>query len=272
MSESAEGAQPPSRAWQPLTFGGVAAFASARLGPLLTAELAAAMMIAASTVWFFHRAYCPVILQAIQKMPETARVAAGKLQGVPETLMAESRFLAIAVTPGPGGNIGQDADMQIELRQTDFCVGSSFWPYWGWELDYSKGRDAGLGRSNLEPWWSAWQPMLLAGVGAGVVILCLVLWSALAVVYMAPARFIAWFGDRHLTWRGAWRLASAASLPGALVLAGAIILYGCAIIDLVGFSFLAAVQMIMGWVYLFGGASKAPKLFSDDSRRNPFTA
>jgi hypothetical protein len=272
MSEGAEGAKPPPRAWQPLTFGGVAAFAGGRLWRLLAAEAAAAVMVGACAVWFLHRAYCPVILQAIQKMPETARLAEGQLQGVPETIMAESKFLAIAVTAQAGGEIGQDADIQIQLRQTDFCIGSVFWPDWGWAMDYGKGAAEGLGRSNLEPWWSAWEPILLAGAGAAVVVMLLVLWAVLGVVYMGPARLIAWFGDRQLTWGGAWRLASAASLPGALVLAGAIILYGGAVTDLVGLSFFVAVQMIMGWVYLIGGSCKRPRLSAEDFTRNPFMA
>jgi hypothetical protein len=271
MSGGAEDAKPPPRTWQPLTFGGVAACARARVGPLLAAQLAAAMMVGACAVWFFHRAYCPVILQAIQKMPETARVAEGQLQGVPETLVSESRFLAIVVAPRLGGDIGQDADVQIQLRQTDFCAGTIFRPDWGWAMPYGKGAAGGLGRSNLEPWWGAWEPMLLAAAGAAVVVMMLVLWAVPALVYTAPARFIAWFADRQLSWSGAWRLASAAMLPGTLVVAGAIILYGCAVADLVGLSFFAAVQMIIGWVYLIGGACKAPRLYSDDLKRNPFT-
>ncbi len=56
-----------------------------------------------------------------------------------------------------------------------------------------------------------------------------------------------------------------------VVLAAAIILYGCAVVDLVGLSFFAAVQIIMGWVYLIGGACKAPRQHSEELRRNPFT-
>lgn len=113
--------------------------------------------------------------------------------------------------------------------------------------------------------------MLLAGVGAAVALMLLGGWTVLALVYMAPARLIAWFGDRRLTWGGAWRLALAALLPGTVVLAAAIILYGCAVVDLVGLSFFAAVQIIMGWVYLIGGACKAPRQHSEELRRNPFT-
>jgi hypothetical protein len=272
MSEAAGGADPPPTAWQPLTFGGVAAFAGAPLGRLLAAELMVAVMVAVSVVWFLHRSYCPVILRAIQQMPETARVANGTLQGVPGTLIAESRFLAIAATPQAGREIGQDADLQIQLRQNDLCAGSVFWPDWGLDFNYGRGTAMNLARSNLEPWWSAWQPVLLLGTGAGVVLFLLLVWAALATIYMAPAKFIAWFADRYLSWSGAWRMASAALLPGALVGMGAILLYGWNVIDLVGLSFFGAVQMVIGWIYVVGGSCKVTRIFPVHSDRNPFTA
>ena len=272
MNPPAEGAQAPPAAWQPFTFGGVAAFAGARIGRLLAAEFGAAIIVAACAVWFLHRAYCPVILQAIQKMPDTARVANGTLQGMPDTLIAESKFLAIAAKPQSASAIGQDADLQIQLRQHDVSAGSVFWPDWGLEFDYERGPVLNLGRSTLEPWWSAWKPVLLIGTAAGTVLFLLMVWLVLATIYMAPAKFIAWFADRYLTWGGAWRLALAALLPGTLVLAGAIILYGWSVIDLVGLSFFAGVHAILGWVYLFGAACKVTRLFPDQSKRNPFTA
>ena len=272
MSAAAGGPDPPPAAWQPLTFGGVAAFASARLGRLLLAELAASLLVAASAVWFLHGAYCPVILQAVQKMPETARVADGALQGVPETLIAESKFLAFAATPQDEREIGQDADLQIRLRPNDFCAGSVFWPDWGWEFAYGRGTNFNLARSNLEPWWSAWQPVLLAGAGTAVILVLFLVWAVLAAIYAVPAKVIAWYGDRYLTWGGAWRLASAALLPGALMMAGAMLLYGWSAIDLVGLSFFMTIHIVVGWIYLVGGACKATRLFPDDSKRNPFTA
>ena len=272
MSEDAVEADVPPSAWQPFTFGGVAAFAGARLRRLLAVELAAAVLFGASAVWFLHRAYCPVILQAIQMMPETARVADGSLQGVPDTLIAESRFLAIAATPQAGSEIGQDGDLLIQFRQNDFCAGSVFWPDWGLVFEYGQGASFSLARSNLEPWWGAWQPVLLAGAGAATVLFLLVLWAVLAAFYMFPAKFIAWFADRYLTWGGAWRLASAALLPGAVLMIGTVFLYGSSVMDLVGLSFSVAVHFIMGWVYLVGASCKVTRLFPDHSNRNPFTA
>jgi hypothetical protein len=266
-----EGAGAPPAAWQPLTFGGVAAFAQARVGRLLAAEFVVAIMIAVCIMWFLHRNYCPIILQAIQKMPETARVAQGKLQGVPDTVIAESKFLAIAAMPQSGSQIGQDADLQIELRQNDLCTGSIFSPDWGLDFPYESGTVLSLGRSNLEPWWSAWQPVLLAATGAAVILLLVLGWTVLGSIYMIAAKFIAWFADRYLTWGGAWRLATAALLPGGILLTGAMILYGWSVIDLVGLSFFFAIHFILGWVYLVGGSLKVTRLFPANLNRNPFT-
>jgi hypothetical protein len=266
-----EGADAQPAAWQPLTFGGVAALAEARIGRLLAVELAVAIMIAVCAMWFLHRNYCPIILQAIQKMPETARVAQGKLQGVPETVMAESKFLAIAAMPQSGSQIGQDADLQLELRQNDLCTGSIFAPDWGLDFPYKSGIVISLARSNLEPWWSAWQPVLLAAAGGAVVLILVLSWAVLASIYMMAAKFIAWFADRYLTWGGAWRLATASLLPGGLLLTGALILYGWAVIDLVGLSFFFAIHFILGWVYLVGGSLKVTRLFPANLNRNPFT-
>jgi hypothetical protein len=269
--KAAEDAEAPPAAWQPLTFGGVAAFAGARTSRLLVFELAAAFLTAACLVWFLQRAYCPIILQAIQKMPDTARVAQGTLQGVPDTLIAESRFLGIAARPRSGGEIGQGADLQIELCQSEFTVRSIFWPDWGLVFPYQRGRVINLARSNLEPWWSAWKPVLLIATGAAAVICLLLSWAVLAALYTGPAKFIAFFADRYVTWRGAWRLASAALLPGSLVLTGALVLYGWGALDLVGLSFFFAIHFIIGWTYLLGASCKVPRLKLDDSKRNPFT-
>jgi hypothetical protein len=268
--KASEVADAPPAAWQPLTFGGVAAFATGRTGRLLALELTVAVAVAVCAVWFLHRAYCPVILQAIQKMPDTARVAQGRLQGVPDTLIAESRFLAIAAMPQAGGEIGQDADLQIKLRQNDFCAGSIFWPDWGLDLPYGRDAAINLGRSNLEPWWSAWQPVLLAAAGTAVVLFLLASWAVLASIYMALAKLIALFADRYLTWPGAWRLSAAALMPGAIVLAGGLILYGWSVIDLVGLSFLFIIHFIVGWVYLVGASCGASRLFPSQVKRNPF--
>ncbi len=270
MSESADGATPSRAAWQPFTFGGIAAFAGAGLGRLLLAEFLVAVLVSGSVVCFLHRAYSPVILEAIQKMPETARIADGHLTGFDATLIAESKFLAIAVTPEASGQIGQSADIQFQFRPADFRVGSVFRPNLGWEFDYGPGATLNLSRSNLEPWWGAWHPILLAAAGLAILALLFGIWAALALIYTVPAKFIAWFGDRQLSWGGAWRLGSAALLPGALLMSAATFLYGWQAVDLIGLAFFFVAHALMGWVYLAGGAWGCPRLYLNVLKQNPF--
>src|ERR1700677_2674475 len=191
MSDATEGAPAPAAPWQPLTFGGVASFAAARWSRLLVMELIVAALVSGSGVWFLNRAYCPIILQAIQKMPESARLVDGQLQGAGE-LTADSKFLAIAVTPEADREIGQGADLEIELRPTDFCAVSLFRPDWGLEFEYGKGASLNLSRSHLDPWWGAWRPMLLAAAAGGGIILLLISWAVLAGPFAVAAQFFPW--------------------------------------------------------------------------------
>ncbi|MGA2751123.1 MAG: hypothetical protein ABSG59_20335 [Verrucomicrobiota bacterium] len=270
MSAPADGFVPPPTAAQPFTFGGVAAFANPRLGRLMLIELLVAVVFGTTLVWFVQRRYFPVIVQAIQRMPETARLEQGRLEGVPQTLICESKFLAIAVTPDAALDIGQGADLQFQLRQTDFCVNSVYRPDWGWEIEYGGGATLNLRRSILEPWWGAWQPVIVAGVGAGVALMLPMVWAVLATIYVAPVKILAWFADRSLSWTGAWRLASAALMPGALVLAADVALYGTQAIDLVGLSFFFIAHLVIGWVYLVGGVCATPRFHLKEANRNPF--
>lgn len=272
MSLAADGATPSRAAWQPFTFGGLAAFARARLGRLLLVELLFAVLVSGSAVWFLRHACSPVILQAIQKMPETAKIADGHLAGIDATLIAETKFLSIAVTPESSGQIGQSADIQIQFRPTDFRVGSVFRPDWGWEFDYGPGAALNLSRSNLEPWWGAWHPILLAAAGLAVFALLFGIWAVLALIYTVPAKLIAWFADRQLSWAGAWRMSSAALLPGALLMGAATFLYGWQAVDLIGLACFFVAHMLTGWVYVAGGAWACPRLYPNVLKQNPFIA
>jgi hypothetical protein len=237
----------------------------------MPAGLLVAVVFGAGIVWFLERDYFPVVLQAIQKMPETARIADGKLQGVPNTLISDSKLLAIAVTPESSAEIGQGADLQFQLRQTDFCIDSIFRPDWGVAFDYGRGASLPLSRSALEPWWGAWRPVLLTGAGFAAVVVLIVSWGLLAAIYIWPAKFIAWFADRNLSWRGAWKLCFAAMLPGALVMTFAVFLYGWHAIDLVKLSFLWLAHLATGWVYVAGGVWASPRLFPKAASQNPFS-
>jgi hypothetical protein len=270
MSLPADGATPSRAAWQPFTFGGLAAFARAGLGRLLLVELVVALLVSGSAVWFLRRACAPVVLQVIQELPETARITNGRLAGIDDTLIAQTKFLAIAVTPDTSGQIGQSADFQVQFRPTDFRIGSVFQPDWGWEFDYAPGATLNLGRSNLEPWWGAWHPILLAGAGLAVLVLLFGIWALLASIYTLPAKFFAWFMDRQLSWGGAWRMSAASLLPGAVLMGAALFLYSCQAVDLIGLAVVFAAHLLLGWVCLGGGAWACPRLHPDILKQNPF--
>ena len=272
MTQPAEGSTPQPAAWQPLTFGGVAAFASARLGRLLLLGFVTTGIFGGAFVWFLACDYCPVVVQAIQKMPESARVEDGKLTGVTNKLISESKRLGIAITPETSLDIGQGADVQFQVRQTDFCVSSIFRPDWGMVFDYDRGSSLNLGRSALEPWWGAWHPVLLTVAGVGAVAGLMISWVVLAAIYVAPVKFAAWFMDRNLSWTGAGRICFAAMAPGALLMTLAILLYGLEVIDLVKFSVFWGAHLVMGWIYIAGGIWATPRLFPRLTEKNPFVS
>jgi hypothetical protein len=272
MSEEATEAPPLRPAWQPFTFGGVAAFAEAGWLPLLGAQLVVALLISGTVLGFVRHAYAPVILDAIQKMPETARIKQGRLGGVDAPLVSETRFLAVAVTPNVFDQIGQSADVQVQLRQEDFIVAAVFRPEWGLEFDYGPETDLDLSASHVEPWWGAWHPIIYAGIGVGALVGVFVLWTLCALVCTGPAWFIGWVTDRQLSWPGAWRLVSAGLLPGGVLLAVGIFLYGWTSMDLVGLAFVYAAHLVCGFVYLIGGILACPRLSAGIPKRNPFVS
>ncbi len=258
----------PPRAWQPLTFRGAARFSRATPGRLFLVELVVAVAVSLSVVWFLQRNYAPVIAEAALKMPEGAKILDGRLVGVPETLLSETKLIAIAVTPDASTEIGQSADAQIQLRQTNFRAGSVFRPDWGWEFPYG-ARNIDLSRAALEPWWGAWHPVIFALCGVAVAVAVAMNWILLGLIYMAPARFLAWFADRHLTWAGAWKMSSACLMPGALLMLLAIVLYGVQAVDLIGLACFCAGHYVLGWIYI---AAAIPSLerSAPPPAKNPF--
>ena len=264
--------EPPS-GWQPLTFGGVAAFAQARWLRLFLVQVVVAVLAAADVVWFLGRCYSPVVTEFMQKLPPGASLARGQLSGISGVQIAESRFLSLAITDEDQADIDQSADVQIALRkghvEVSWLLSSALGSL---EFDYSTNSSLDLSQTHLEPLWGAWQPVVLAGAGMGVVVALLLIWAALAAIYAPAAKLAAWFGDRQLTWPGAWRLASAALMPGALLLTLGIILYGRQTVDLIGLGYFVTVHFLVGWVYLLSAPLFAPRLSRNEPDRNPFAS
>jgi len=94
-------------------------------------------------------------------------------------------------------------------------------------------------------------------------------WLALATVYFPVAWVLAYFKDRRLTARGAWKLAAASLLPGALLVCAGIVLYGLGIADLLRLLVLWLAHFAVGWVYLVMAPLRLPRVTAKPTA-NPF--
>ncbi len=269
MDRPNEPALPP---WQPLTFGGVARFAQAALTRLLAVELAMAALAAVIIVWVLANTWIPAVRQTINQLPVQSGIRDGKLQwpGAAPVRLAEGRFLSILVNPGQGMEMGQTADLQWEFRGEELRLRSllGYVP-----VPYPAGWIIELNRSELEPWWGAWEPAVLAGAGLLAVCGLLLVWSVLAAVYLWPVLAVAWLADRQVNLAAAWKLASAALMPGVALMSGAILLYGLDRLPLAGLLLAALLHAAAGWIYLLISPLRLPPLSTAiNLSQNPFKA
>ena len=240
----------PPRAWEPLTPRGVAAFAGASLGRLWLVQLVVAVLAAGAVVWFLEAAWFPVVRAAIHQMPPQGEIHGQQLAWVGDSpvQLAANHSLGLAVDLNHSGQLARAAQLQVEFGRKDLRVVSL--PGY-MVVDYPAGWRIAFNRTELDPWWGAWEPAIAAGAALGTVLVLLLVWTALATLYCAPVRFITLFENHDLSWRQSWRLAGASLMPGALFLTFGIV--GCALgwIDLVRLGAMAGLHFLIGWIYLF---------------------
>ena len=255
-------------AWQPLTPLGVAAFARSSVWRLLVVQLVFALAAAAAAAWFLDTAWFPPIRQAIRHLPEHGDIRSGRLNwsGESPQLLSQNYFLALAVDLDHSGAVRPPAHVQVEFGRESV----RFFSLLGYsDLPYPPDRIVAFNQPELEPWWGAWQaPILWITIGA-VLAWCFVIWTLLAAIYCLPVWLVGFFANRQLTFRGSWKLAGAALMPGALVMIAAIVAYGLGFLDLVQLLAAAAAHFVIGWVYLFCAPFRVAKLPS--SPKNPFS-
>jgi hypothetical protein len=254
-------ADEPRPAWQPFTFGGVAAFATAPLRRLLLVQLIVAIVASLSIVWFLAHVYGPVISGTIEQLPESAAVEAGYIIGIDAPVSVETKFLSVQLDTSEDAQFSESSDVQIELRKVDGRACSLLRSLLGCvEFNYPRDHKISLARSHLEPWWGARQPLIWALTFVGGVVYMFISWALFALVWLFVAKLVAWFADRELSWCGAWKVCSAALMPGALLLALAVRLYHWQVIDLIALSFFYCGHLFLGIVYVIGAPFKGPKL------------
>lgn len=255
-------------AWEPVTPRGVAAFARASTGRLWLVQGIVACLVAAAVVWVLKHACFPVVREAIQNLPETGVLRGQRLDwnGESPVMLAEGRVLALSVDLDQSGEVRSPAHLQIEFARTNFFTHSLF-GYAEWH--YPAGWTVAANRVELEPWWGAREPAVLAVTAAGVLVGLMLTWAVLGWIYAGPMWLIAFYANRDLKLKECWRLAGAALLPGALFMALAIFAYGSGWFDLLTLGLALAVHLVVGWVYLFVSVFFLPRRAGPVSG-NPF--
>jgi hypothetical protein len=263
--------RPLPTAWQPITPRGIAAFSRARIGRLFVVQFIAAALTAGVVAWFLSIAWFPIVLQAIRQLPETGVIANRQL-AIPRNSplpLAGNRFIAFFADTNRMSDTAVASDVRVGFHRDEFAICSLFGCL---RLRYPAGAPVPLNRTELEPWWGAWEPMFLALALLGVVALLFLSWLVLATLYCPGVWMFAYFKDRQLTLAASWKLAGASLLPGALLAALGIVLYGLGLLNLLRFLLLWVMHLMVGWAYLFGSALALARVSAAvRATRNPFT-
>lgn len=259
-------------AWQPLTFGGVAAFARAGWGRLLLVQGLIAGSVALSLVWLAASAWFPALAEAIRQLPASGEIRGGILEwpAASPARLAQNKFLSIVVDLDHAAPLDHTADLHLEFSRAEARL-HSLLGYWS--CRYPRGWVIGFNRPALEPWWGAWQSMVLAALAVGVVLGLLLSWAVAAFVYSLPLWLLACCLGREASGAGRWRVAAMVQMPGALWLTAALVLYAHHQIGVVQLCAAWLAHWLIGWVYLLGAAFRLPKLTAaSPSIVNPFVA
>jgi hypothetical protein len=256
-------------AWQPITSRGVSAFAYASWGRLAAVQLFFALLAAGTVVWLLHEAWFPAVLQAIRRLPNQGEIRGGRLRWPADSpaSLGENRFLSVAVDLQHSGHARSPAHVQVEFGQADFKMLSLF-GFVRWA--YPRGYVIGFNRVELEPWWGAWSPVILAGVAGFVMSALMLSWACLATLYFLPVWLLAFFANRDLSLGGSWRLAAAAHMPGALFLTTALFFYGLGVLDPVRLLVAVGLHLVISWIYLLLAPLKLRLHPAVMDAKNPF--
>jgi hypothetical protein len=248
----------------------VAAFSRAKLGRLLLVQFVFALLAAAVVVWFLDVAWFPTIRAAIRQLPTEGKITAGKLAWIGDTpvRLAESRYLALSVDLRHEGGARSPAHVQVEFGVADIEIRSLLgyvpWPYAStWNVAFN--------REELEPWWGAWSPEILAIVAGATIIGLMLIWAALAISYWLPTWLLGFFANRDLDVSGSLRLAGAGLMPGALFFSAAIVIYGLGGLDPVQLMAATCIHLVIGWIFIFLGVLALPRHpEASPMQKNPF--
>jgi hypothetical protein len=240
----------PSFAWEPLTPRGVAAFARASFERLFVVQGIFALVGAAAIFWLLADGVFPVISEAIDQLPAMGGIHGGRLDWRDDSpvMLAEGKLVAISVDLEHGGSLRSPADFQFEFGRDSLRI---FSLYGEGFVDYPNDWFIAANQRDARPAWGAWSPDILALAAIGTFLVLLAIWFGLATIYCLPVWLICFFANRDISLAASWRLAGAALMPGALLMALALAGYELGGLDLVQLCFAFGMHLVIGWIYLF---------------------
>jgi hypothetical protein len=217
-------AEPLKAAGQPFTFSGVARYATARVGRLLTVALLFGSVFTVAIGGLAGHCWWPVITEAVEALPENGAIARGALQ-LPEKdarLLAANQFLSLQIALGNAIEEAAPVDIAIELGKYELTIRSVLGES---PLPYPDGWNIPLGRNVVWPLWGAWKGPMLAAFCAGSLLLLILSWFVLALLYAPIVLALAGLARRELTFGPAWKMGVAAQWPASLLMVFAVALY-----------------------------------------------
>jgi hypothetical protein len=258
----------PTFAWEPITPRGVAAFARASFERLFVVQSVVALLGAAAVVWLLSAAIFPTVDAAISELPEFGQIHSGRLDWRDDSpvMLAEGRIVAFSVDLEHGGALRSPADFQCEFGRDSLRIFSLFGES---DIPYPPGYVIAMNVTDARPAWGAWAPDILGLSAIGMFFGLLIVWALLATMYSLPVWLICFFSNRDLGFGGSWRLAGAALMPGALLMAASLVLYGLGAFDFVKLCFAFGMHLVIGWVYLFVSPMFLRRALPKE-KKNPF--
>jgi len=257
-------------AWNPLTPGGVAAYANAPLSHLLATQGAVAFLLWLTLMFYLSQSWAPAIDDTIERLPAGSRVSDGHLAipGDRPVYFTDNRLVGIMWARGDAPGSGADIDVRLHPDKVSI---SSLLGYLA--LPYPPMVDQPLSRDLLAPRWGAWRPAIIPVVAGALALGVWAGWFALAALYAWPIRVIVFFRDKLTSRLGCWKLCSAALMPGALLLTAALLFYTLGQIPLAGLLIAFGIHFVLGWSYVICGAIALPLLPETAALKqgNPFS-
>ncbi len=250
----------------PFTPGGVASFAVTGWGRLLKWQFITALALGSALLLLAAQHWAPVIDRFVhQHFPEQTGLNAGRLiwPADGQLVTVGNSYFVLRVDPQHDSETGLTGDVQVELTREDWTLR---WVFGEQAFEYAPGT-VELDRATAVPWWGSRRPFILLAVGASgglLLLLGALLFGGLAAW---PMKAVASYLNRESALGPVWRTATAATLPGIVLLTMGLLCYAIGL-PLMGLLAVLPLCLLLSGGYAFLAVFQLPK--SEDTAADPF--